>query len=172
MHALISSFFHPAHYGIPIALYHRRQHDAISHKLKLQLPTYTEENIKCKSTTVGLLAFLLVTGSRNKPTKDAVDFGYVCVWLGTGLVYVRWHRTFSKLSIKCFANSRARMKVSTVYKSKCTVTTLASSRINTVSVTHITHFIGVGEQRTANLRDCGTLSPHFTLKLWITYYQF
>jgi hypothetical protein len=61
------------------------------------------------------------------------------------------------------------MMVGTVYKS--TVATLASSHINTVSVTHITHFIGVSEQRNATLRDCGTLSPHFTLKLWITYYQ-
>jgi hypothetical protein len=48
------------------------------HKLKLQLPTYTEENTKCKSTTVGLLGFLLATDSRNKPTKNALGFGYVC----------------------------------------------------------------------------------------------
>jgi hypothetical protein len=54
------------------------------------------------------------------------------------------------------------MKVSTVHI--CTATTLASSRINDAPVTHITHFIDVSEQRTANLRDYG-ISPHFTLKL-------
>ena len=84
------------------------------------------------------------------------------MWLGTELVYVRWHRTFNMLSIKCNANSRARMKVSTIHI--CTATTLASSRINDAPVTHITHFIDVSEQRTANLRDYG-ISPHFTLKL-------
>ena len=37
---------------------------------------------------------------------------------------------------------------------------IASSLMNTVSVTHIIYFTGVSQHRTANLRDYCTLSAH------------